>query len=304
MTAEQKRLVQASFAKVQPIADAAAAMFYARLFELDPSVRPLFKTDLTEQGQKLMRMIGMAVNGLERLDELVPAVRQLGIRHVGYGVTDAHYDTVAAALLWTLERGLGLDFTPDVERAWVEVYGVRHYVESAGFLSGRHGMRTAAGLSPMSPAMARRPMRADAHGRQLSCASCHRAHEFDTRKAAVDTCLACHDDGHSRSYVDSPHAALWSRERAKAAPPGSGVSCATCHMPRRSQKVDGAEVIRVQHNQNANLRPNEKMLRSVCLSCHGLGFSLDALADSALVAANFNGRPSRSVDVIEMAMKR
>ena len=81
MTPHQKQLVQTTFAKVAPIADEAAALFYGRLFELDPSLRPLFKTDLKEQGRKLMRMIGMAVNGLDRLDELVPAVRQLGMRH-------------------------------------------------------------------------------------------------------------------------------------------------------------------------------------------------------------------------------
>jgi hemoglobin-like flavoprotein len=124
MTSEQKVLVQSTFAKVAPIADAAAAMFYARLFELDPSLRPLFTTDLAEQGRKLMQMIAVAVNGLDRLDELVPAVRQLGVRHARYGVKDQHYDTVAEALLWTLERGLGSDFTPAVRDAWTTVYGV------------------------------------------------------------------------------------------------------------------------------------------------------------------------------------
>jgi hemoglobin-like flavoprotein len=124
MTSEQKRLVQVTFAKVAPIADAAAAIFYARLFELDPGLKPLFTADIRAQGRKLMRMIGMAVNGLDRLDDLVPVVRQLGMRHAGYGVKDEHYDTVAVALLWTLERGLGPDFTPEVQDAWVAVYGV------------------------------------------------------------------------------------------------------------------------------------------------------------------------------------
>jgi hemoglobin-like flavoprotein len=124
MTSQQKVLVQTTFAQVAPMAEQAAAMFYARLFELDPSLRPMFKTDLTEQGRKLMRMVGMAVNGLDRLDELVPVVQQLGTRHVGYGVRDEHYDTVAVALLWTLEQGLGPSFTPDVKDAWATVYGV------------------------------------------------------------------------------------------------------------------------------------------------------------------------------------
>lgn len=124
MTPQQKHLVQTTFAKVAPIADEAAALFYGRLFELDPSLRPMFTTDLKEQGRKLMRMIGMAVNGLDRLDELVPVVRQLGARHAGYGVRDEHYGTVATALVWTLEQGLGSDFTPEVKDAWVAVYGV------------------------------------------------------------------------------------------------------------------------------------------------------------------------------------
>ena len=114
MTAAQKVLVQQSFAKVVPQADVAAALFYGRLFDLDPGLRSLFKGDITEQGRKLMTMLATAVKGLDRPDELLPAVRNLGARHAGYGVKDEHYDTVAAALLWTLERGLGPDFTPDV----------------------------------------------------------------------------------------------------------------------------------------------------------------------------------------------
>src|SRR5262245_22527972 len=122
MTAAEKRLVQTTFAKLAPIADQAAALFYGRLFEMDPSLRPLFKTDLREQGQKLMQMIAFCVKGLDTLDQLVPAVQGLGRRHAGYGVTDAHYDTVGGALLWTLEQGLGAAFTPDVKAAWTSVY--------------------------------------------------------------------------------------------------------------------------------------------------------------------------------------
>ena len=122
MTPEQKVLVQTTFATVAPIADTAASLFYGKLFELDPSLKPLFKVDITEQGRKLMQMIGMAVAGLDRPAELLPIVRQLGVRHVQYGVKDAHYDTVAAALIWTLEQGLGPAFTPEAREAWVAVY--------------------------------------------------------------------------------------------------------------------------------------------------------------------------------------
>ena len=124
MKNEQKLLVQQTFAKIKPIADTAAELFYNRLFEMDPGVRPLFKGDMKEQGRKLMDMIGVAVNGLGALDEIVPAVQDLGRRHAGYGVTDEHYDTVGGALLWTLEQGLGDDFTPEVKEAWTTVYGV------------------------------------------------------------------------------------------------------------------------------------------------------------------------------------
>jgi len=124
MTPEQIVLVKSSWEKAIPIADQAAELFYGKLFELDPSVKPLFKGDMTEQGKKLMKMINTAVNGLDRLDDIVPAVQQLGIRHVAYGVKDEHYDTVGAALLWTLEAGLGDSFTPDTKEAWATAYGI------------------------------------------------------------------------------------------------------------------------------------------------------------------------------------
>jgi hemoglobin-like flavoprotein len=124
MTAEQIRLVQTTFSMVAPISQQAAAIFYSKLFELDPSLQKLFKGDLTEQGRKLMQMIGVAVNGLNRLDDIVPVVRQLGIRHAGYGVKPEHYETVATALLWTLRQGLGAGFTPEVRDAWAAAYGV------------------------------------------------------------------------------------------------------------------------------------------------------------------------------------
>ena len=125
MRASQVTLVQKSWEQVLPIADTAAQLFYQRLFELDPSLRRLFtQTDMAEQRKKLMQMITVAVRGLTRLDELVPAVEALGNRHAGYGVTDAHYGTVATALVWTLEQGLGESFTPQVRAAWIETYTI------------------------------------------------------------------------------------------------------------------------------------------------------------------------------------
>ena len=116
------RLVQDSFDLVEPIAEEAAKLFYGRLFELDPSLRDLFKSDMAEQGRKLMQMLKIAVKGLGNLEKIVPVVEDLGQRHAGYGVEDSHYDTVAEALLWTLEQGLGEAFTEEVKQAWTGAY--------------------------------------------------------------------------------------------------------------------------------------------------------------------------------------
>ena len=124
LTAEQKRLVRSSWALVAPIQDEAARLFYDRLFEIDSSTRPLFaSTDMAKQGKKLMQMINVAVASLERLDAIRSAVKDLGRRHEGYGVREEHYESVGAALLWTLGQGLGEEFTLEVEEAWAETYG-------------------------------------------------------------------------------------------------------------------------------------------------------------------------------------
>ena len=123
MTEEQKELVKGSWEKVLPIADQAAEIFYGKLFALDPDVKPLFaEADMKEQGKKLMQMITTAVRGLDNLEALIPAVQNLGKRHVDYGVKAEHYDTVGAALLDTLAVGLGDDFTEETKAAWAETY--------------------------------------------------------------------------------------------------------------------------------------------------------------------------------------
>lgn len=122
MTPEQIELVQSTWAKVAPSADQVAPMFYARLFEIAPEVKPLFTSDMEEQGKKLMQMLNVAVTSLTKLDTIVPAVQELGVRHNEYKVEPGHYDYVGAALLWTLEQGLGEDFTEEVKIAWTETY--------------------------------------------------------------------------------------------------------------------------------------------------------------------------------------
>ncbi len=124
VTPEQVTLIKESWSKVVPIAQQAAGLFYGKLFELDPSLKPMFNGDMKEQGEKLMKMITVAVDNLDNLDEIVPAVQDLGVRHLEYGVKSSHYETVGAALLWTLRQGLGEGFTPAVRSAWTDVYGV------------------------------------------------------------------------------------------------------------------------------------------------------------------------------------
>jgi hypothetical protein len=158
-----------------------------------------------------------------------------------------------------------------------------HEIESTDFQKGKHGMRMAAGLSPMEPSMARLPMKETAAHQQLSCISCHGAHRFDRQFAAADACIQCHNDSHTQNYANSKHAALWLAEQSGTTAEGTGVSCATCHMPREER---GKTVV-VQHNQNANLRPNEKMIRSVCIQCHDLQFTMDSLADQKVIDDNF-----------------
>lgn len=131
MTPEQVKMVQDSFQKVVPIAGTAADLFYDRLFEIAPEVRPLFPDDLAEQKKKLIAMLATAVTNLHQVDKILPAVEDLGKRHVSYGVKPAYYEPVGAALLWTLEKGLGDAFTPPVKAAWTETY-----VTLAGVMQG------------------------------------------------------------------------------------------------------------------------------------------------------------------------
>ena len=179
-----------------------------------------------------------------------------------------------------------------------------HSDEVRGFLKGKHGMRLGAGLPAITPKEARLPMKPNAPHSGLSCSSCHEPHRYDRQFAAQEACIQCHDDTHTRAYKDSPHFALWQRELSGELPAGSGVSCATCHLPR---EVHGSNTV-VIHDQNANLRPNEKMLQNTCLHCHGQHFAMSALADRKLIDLNFKGRPGTLHEgmswTVESAIKR
>lgn len=173
-----------------------------------------------------------------------------------------------------------------------------HDQEVAGWQDGKHGMRTARGLPPMTPGQARLPMRSEVAHQTLDCSSCHSAHRYDTVTAAVESCLKCHSDQHSLAYVGSPHHQQW-KQAVVSGDHARGVSCATCHMPRERTGTGDEVRTRVVHDQNAYLRPRETMVRAACLDCHGLGFALDAIADDQLVERNFTGRPAHHLDSLE-----
>jgi hypothetical protein len=264
---------------------------------------------------------------------LTPVVRERALRQAIEQMPDYPHERFPRRALDAAAQDGGAHASPEVVREWLETShaqaGVNcsgchqpqsqawverpdhracatcHDAEAKGFLAGRHGMPLAQGLEPMSPALARLPMRADAHGKALGCASCHSAHRFDPRQAAVQACQGCHDDAHTKAYAGSPHHDLWLKELAGELPAGAGVSCASCHMPRvRALSAYGEARTLVQHNQNDTLRPAEKMIRPVCQSCHGLAFAIDALADPALAARSFRGAPSVHIRSIDMARAR
>ena len=172
-----------------------------------------------------------------------------------------------------------------------------HDPQVESFVRGKHGMRLAAGLTPMQPSMARLPMHAGAAHAELTCNACHAGHRYDTAYAAAEACLKCHADSHSVAYVDSAHADLWLAEQSGDGSAGSGVSCASCHMPR----LETDDGIVVQHNQSEVLHPSETMARQVCGHCHGLEYSLSALADAEVVAGCFVDPPSEVQPSVEMA---
>jgi len=192
---------------------------------------------------------------------------------------------------------------------WLEKPGIAqcqtcHIHEAESYKSGKHGMRLAQSLPTIRPADSKLPFKETAMSLQQGCNSCHSAHRTDTLFAASEACLTCHNDEHSLGFEASPHGQLLTRAIAGVIPVEQAVSCATCHMPRTESIIDGEAVVQVNHNQNHNLRPNEKMIRPVCMQCHNLGFSIDALADPALIRNNFNGKPATHIPSIDWSLKR
>lgn len=218
-----------------------------------------------------------------------------------------------------------------MESAWIEKPGIDscqscHKKQTSTFTNGKHGMRLHSKLpsvrhtdnsdfwskimptviadkplEPMRVGEAVLPMKPDAHHRQTAnCNACHAPHQPDLQKAAVNSCIGCHDDQHSNNYQASAHYELWQTELSGQGLPGTGVSCADCHMPK--QETRNARGYFTTHNQNSFLRPAEKMIRPVCQNCHGLAFSIDALADQSLILNNFSSAPTTHILSIDWAL--
>ena len=205
------------------------------------------------------------------------------------------------------------DETPWQDSPEVTVCQTCHQDEFSGLIISKHGMRLCPELpiqlDAMTPKLGRLGFNDSAQNTSLTCSACHDPHKPDLQRASVESCFGCHNDQHSNAYLTSPHARAWEAEKSGVGAPNSGVTCATCYLPSEQHKqiIDRetrTKKVSVQHNQNATLRPNEKMIRPVCLQCHSLEFSIDALADEALILNNFNGKPSEHIESVDWALER
>ncbi len=168
------------------------------------------------------------------------------------------------------------------------------------FLLGKHGIRILEGQSPLTPAIAHLPMQADAQDRVMNCNTCHDVHSVNTRKAAVDSCLSCHNDTHSQNYEKSKHAQLWQKEGAVPRPTAQSISCATCHLPRHDIGTKSKPQVVVNHNNTYTLLPRDRMVKEACMNCHGMEYAYNSIFDDELVASNFARPPTQELQTLEM----
>ena len=169
------------------------------------------------------------------------------------------------------------------------------------FLLGKHGIRLLEDESPLTPAMARLPMKHDAFTKQMNCNACHNVHTSNTVQASVDSCLTCHNDTHSLNYQNSKHAKLYAASKGLPRPGAGAVTCATCHLPRSgTEKSDGTVLVEVNHNNTYNLKPQDRMVGDVCLNCHGLEYSYNSIFDPELVEANFDRPPTLELQTFDL----
>lgn len=176
------------------------------------------------------------------------------------------------------------------------------------FLLGKHGVRLLEGESPLTPAMARIPMKQDAFDQQMTCNACHNVHSVNTMQASVDSCLTCHDDTHSLNYENSKHAKAVFAGQPLPRPGSESVTCASCHLPRTAHKsAEGVQVAKVNHNNTFTLKPRDRMVGEVCMNCHGVEYSYNSIFDDDLVEANFARPPTlhhQTFDLMRAAEKR
>jgi hypothetical protein len=168
------------------------------------------------------------------------------------------------------------------------------------FLLGKHGIRLREGDPALTPAIARLPMREEAHNLQMNCNTCHDVHSVQTVPAAVDSCLTCHADNHSLNYKNSRHAELFEADRSLPRPSENSVSCATCHLPRHEKKVGDRQTALVNHNNTYNLLPRDRMVGEVCMNCHGVEYSYNSIFDDKLVEANFDAPPTIELQTFDL----
>lgn len=168
------------------------------------------------------------------------------------------------------------------------------------FFLGKHGVRTWEGESPLTPAMARLPMQPDAMQLTMTCNTCHDVHSVNTQQAAVDSCLTCHSDTHSVNYGKSYHAELFAADHNLPRPSASAVSCATCHLPRHRSGGGEDAVTLVNHNNTYTLLPRDRMVKDVCMNCHGMEFSYNSIFDDELVEHNFDRPPTLSLETFDL----
>jgi len=174
-----------------------------------------------------------------------------------------------------------------------------HAFEVESFGRGKHGASLSVKLPALTPVDARRPMNAEAMDRPVNCSACHDPHGVNTRKAAAESCLGCHGDRHSRSFKGSKHGRQFFSETG-ARPSATGVSCATCHMPRVRLNGERDGRVVVNHNNSWTLLPRDRMVKQVCLGCHDLEFSIDSIFDERLIQNNFQGTPVKRHETLKM----
>lgn len=173
-----------------------------------------------------------------------------------------------------------------------------HKPETETFLLGKHGIRLQEGMTPLTPAIANIPMHAEAQDKVMNCNTCHDVHSVNTYTAAVDSCLTCHDDAHSRNYEKSQHANLFVSAGELPRPDAESVTCATCHLPR--QTLGETDTIFVNHNNTYNLLPRDRMVKDVCMNCHGLEHSYNSIFDDEMVEANFDHPPTQKLETFDL----